>query len=74
LAERETTVASARLINLREDTASMRKPQGQQAPQGMAGLVRYFDEDKSVVKLTPQHVAIACGVLIIAELIVMAVL
>jgi len=52
----------------------MRKPQGQQAPQGMAGLVRYFDEDKSVVKLTPQHVAIACGVLIIAELIVMAVL
>lgn len=26
------------------------------APSGMAGLVRYFEEDKSLIKLKPEHV------------------
>ncbi len=39
-----------------------------QAPSGMAGLVRYYDEDKSVIKLKPQHVLILCGALIVTEL------
>ena len=50
----------------------MKKPDTRQTPQGMAGLVRYYDEDKSVIKLTPTHVAIMCGVLVVAELIIMA--
>jgi len=50
----------------------MRKSDTQQAPQGMAGLVRYYDEDKSALKLKPTHVAIMCGAVIIIELIVMA--
>ena len=51
---------------------NMRKSDTQQAPQGMAGLVRYYDEDKSALKLKPTHVAIMCGAVIIIELIVMA--
>ena len=40
-----------------------------QAPSGMAGIVRYYDEDTSVIKLKPTHV-IGMGIgLIILELI-----
>ena len=42
--------------------------QQQQAPQGMAGLVRYYDEDKSLIKLKPEHVVGMCAALIIFEM------
>ena len=45
------------------------KPQ-MQAPSGMAGLVRYYEEDKSVVKLKPEHVLEIAGLLIVLELVV----
>ncbi|MFQ6020551.1 MAG: preprotein translocase subunit Sec61beta [Candidatus Aenigmatarchaeota archaeon] len=40
-----------------------------QAPSGMAGLVRYYEEEKSLIKLKPEHVALICVSLIIFELI-----
>ena len=40
-----------------------------QAPSGMAGLVRYYDEDKSLVKLKPEHVIGVCAGLVILELL-----
>ena len=40
-----------------------------QVPSGMAGLVRYYDEDKSIVKIKPEHVAVMCGMLIVIELV-----
>lgn len=43
--------------------------QQQQAPQGMAGLVRYYDEDKSLVKLKPEHVVAICAGLTIMEIL-----
>ena len=42
--------------------------QQQQAPQGMAGLVRYYDEDKSLVKLKPEHVIAICSGLVVFEI------
>ena len=45
------------------------KPQ-MQAPSGMAGLVRYYEEDKSIVKLKPEHVLGIAGLLIVVELFV----
>lgn len=43
-----------------------RKMDQQQAPSGMAGLVRYYDDDKSLVKLKPEHViGIAIGMVIL---------
>lgn len=44
------------------------KPQ-MQAPSGMAGLVRYYEEDKSLVKLKPEHVLGIAGIVIVLELI-----
>jgi len=38
-------------------------------PQGMGGLVRYFDEYKSKIELKPGHVIILIVVIIIIELI-----
>jgi len=40
-----------------------------QAPSSMAGLVRYYEEDKSIIKLKPEHVVILCAVLMAFELI-----
>jgi len=37
------------------------------APSGMAGLVRYFDEDASIIKLKPKHVVEICIGLIAME-------
>jgi preprotein translocase subunit Sec61beta len=34
-------------------------------PQGMGGLVRYFDEYKSKIKFKPGHIVIFCIVIII---------
>ncbi len=40
-----------------------------QAPSGMAGLVRYYDEDKSLVKLKPEHVIGICAGLVVLEIL-----
>ncbi len=40
-----------------------------QAPSGMAGLVRYYEEDKSLVKMKPEHVIGICAGLIILEIL-----
>ena len=34
-------------------------------PQGMGGLVRYFDEYKSKIKFKPGHVVVLCIVVIL---------
>lgn len=52
----------------------MKKPNARQAPAGMAGLVRYFDEEKSIIKLSPEHVVLLCGAVILIELILMIVI
>ena len=41
--------------------------QQMQAPSGMAGLVRYYEEDKSIIKLKPEHVVGLCIGLVIFE-------
>ena len=46
----------------------MAKQQQQQAPQGMAGLVRYYDEDKSLIKMKPEHVMALCAALAVVEI------
>jgi preprotein translocase subunit Sec61beta len=38
-------------------------------PQSTAGLIRYFDQSKESVKIKPEHVLIACGVLIALEIL-----
>jgi len=38
-----------------------------QAPSGMAGLVRYFDEDQSVIKLKPEQVLGICAAIVMIE-------
>lgn len=48
--------------------------QQQQAPQGMAGLVRYYEEDKSLVKMKPEHVVAICSALVILEVFLHALL
>ena len=35
---------------------NMAKQEKLQAPSGMAGLVRYYEEGDSVIKLKPEHV------------------
>ncbi len=40
-----------------------------QAPSGMAGLVRYYDEDKSLVKMKPEHVIALCASLVVLEIL-----
>jgi len=34
-------------------------------PQGMGGLVRYFDEYKSKIKFKPGHIIVLCVVVIV---------
>ncbi len=40
-----------------------------QMPQSTAGLVRYFDESNESIKFKPEHIAIACGVIIAFEIL-----
>ena len=49
----------------------MRREKIRQTPTGIAGLVRYFDEEKSILKLKPEHVIAICGAIIVIELILM---
>ncbi|MFQ6009869.1 MAG: preprotein translocase subunit Sec61beta [Candidatus Aenigmatarchaeota archaeon] len=46
----------------------MAEKQRMQAPSGMAGLVRYYEEEKSLVKLRPEHVVAFCAALVILEI------
>lgn len=46
------------------------KPQYQQ-PSGIAGIVRYFDEDKSIVKLKPEYVVAICATLFVIEIVLL---
>jgi len=39
-----------------------------QAPSGMGGLVRYYEEDKSLVKLKPMHVVYLTAAIAVIEL------
>ena len=39
-----------------------------QMPYGSAGLIRYFDSEKEAIKLKPEHVIIACGIIIAIEI------
>ncbi|MCD6477127.1 MAG: preprotein translocase subunit Sec61beta [Candidatus Aenigmarchaeota archaeon] len=39
-----------------------------QQPQGMAGLIRYFDEEKSIIKLKPKHIIEIIVLIIILEI------
>lgn len=38
-------------------------------PQSSAGLMRYFDQSKESIKIKPEHVLIACSLLIAFEII-----
>lgn len=49
------------------------KEDQQSAPQGMAGLVRYYEDEKSLIKLKPEHVIAMCVGFVALE-IVLAVL
>jgi preprotein translocase subunit Sec61beta len=46
----------------------MAEKQQMQAPSGMAGLVRYADDEKSLIKLKPQHVVAVCIMLVVMEI------
>ncbi len=39
-----------------------------QLPSGSGGLLRYFDDYKSNVEITPEMVILICGVVILIEL------
>jgi preprotein translocase subunit Sec61beta len=41
------------------------------APSGMAGLVRYFEEDKSIIKMKPEHVLLLAAGLIVFEIVLL---
>lgn len=47
------------MINMAEEKVS--------APSGMAGLVRYFEEEKSIIKLKPEHVVAVCSAIAVVE-------
>ena len=40
-----------------------------QMPQSTAGLVRYFEDSKELIKIKPEHVVAIAVVIIIAELL-----
>lgn len=39
----------------------------QQAPTGMAGLVRYYENEKSIIKFKPMHVVGLCAAIVLIE-------
>lgn len=45
----------------------MSQKEQMQAPSGMAGLIRYYEEDKSIIKLKPEHVVYLCIGLFVIE-------
>jgi preprotein translocase subunit Sec61beta len=51
--------------------AEKEKPQG--GPAGMAGLVRYYEQEKTLIKLKPEHVVYVCIGIFVLELVLMFV-
>lgn len=51
----------------------MAEKQRMAAPSGMAGLVRYFEEENSIIKLKPEHVVALCAALVILEILLFVV-
>ena len=49
--------------------AEKEKPSG--GPSGMAGLVRYYEDEKSVLKLKPEHVIYICMGIFLLELVML---
>lgn len=47
--------------------------QQMQAPSGMAGLVRYYEEEKSLIKLKPAHVIGICVSLVFLEILLFVI-
>jgi preprotein translocase subunit Sec61beta len=43
------------------------------APQGMAGLVRYYEEEKALIKIKPVHVLGICVGFIVLEVMLMVI-
>lgn len=39
-----------------------------QAPSGMAGLVRYYEEDKAIIKFKPEHIVGLCAFLVVLQI------
>jgi preprotein translocase subunit Sec61beta len=46
----------------------MSKKSNIQMPQSTAGLVRYYDQSKTLIKLKPEHILVAAAALVIIEL------
>jgi preprotein translocase subunit Sec61beta len=46
--------------------AEKEKPQG--GPSGMAGLVRYYEDEKSLIKLKPEYVVYVCMGILVLEI------
>jgi len=49
--------------------AEKEKPSG--GPSGMAGLVRYYEQEHSLIKLKPEHVIYICAGIFVVELVLM---
>lgn len=47
------------------------KEQASGGPAGMAGLVRYYEQEKSAVTLKPEHVIWVCAGMFVFELVLM---
>jgi preprotein translocase subunit Sec61beta len=52
----------------------MAEKQRAQAPSGMAGLVRYYEEEDSLIKLKPVHVLGICVSFVFLEIMLFAFL
>lgn len=52
--------------------AEKEKPSG--GPSGMAGLVRYYEQEHSLIKLKPEHVIYICMGIFVVELVLMLAL
>ena len=46
----------------------MSKKNNIQMPQSTAGLVRYYDQSKTLIKLKPEHILVAAAALVVIEL------
>ena len=47
------------------------KEQASGSPAGMAGLVRYYEQEKTMLSLKPEHVIWVCAGIFVLELVMM---
>ena len=52
----------------------MAEKQRAQAPSGMAGLVRYYEEDEALIKLKPVHVLELCIGFVVLQVMLFSLL